>query len=131
MPLDINGRIGRITLKPLEVEFPNISVTARHRSAKLKLTCAGGQAETICDGRVLFTSPGRRDAQGQRHSRRTREIVLARGRFMVPSESTRWVSIRLTPEALDMLDHRSWLRVEAGVTVKGGEETSSKLFLQR
>jgi hypothetical protein len=130
-PPNIHGRIGRIAMKPLEAEFPNTAVTAHYHWAKLQLTCAGGRAEAKCDAKIHLTSPSKRGAPGPRQSRHTTEIVLARGHFTVPSESTRWVSIRLTSQALDILEHRPWLRVEASAAVKGGQVTTRELFLQR
>jgi streptogramin lyase len=124
------GEIARISPGPMTVELGVRALLNRHW-AKLKVSCTGGTPMSVCRGRLRLTigvrrHPSRRNRDGAANSV---TIVLARRRYVVPTETSRTIALRFRRRALRLLADHPGLQMHATATVVGGYKTSQPVTL--
>lgn len=110
--------VGRITPGRLAIEIESERVPVPHDSAKLKLRCAGGNAHSACHG-IL------------RLNLESKELIVYRAPYSVPSGASRTLSLRLNPKAYRLISRNSDLFeiLQATATVSGGQGASREISL--
>lgn len=118
------GVIGRIEPAPLSAEIAGYRATLRGRWARLKLACAGGNADELCRGTLRLTVK----ARGRRGRRAARTLLLAQRRYALATDTSRVFGLRLRPRGLPSR-HHARLGAQATVTTAGGQTSSRRVVL--
>lgn len=121
------GMIGRITPGKLTVGVKSRRVLVSHHRARIKLACEGGQANSICRGRVRLTTPSGQMAPVHRSAT---NVPLGRSRYRLIADEQRTVAIRLRP-GLALPARNSSLRAKVKLSLSGGRSVSSRVVLVR
>ena len=120
------GIVGRITPGKLAVAVKSRRVLVSRRWARMKLACEGGQAASVCQGKVRLTAYS---GQAAAH-RSARNISLGGARYRLAADERRTVAIRLRP-GLVLPTRNSSRRARVRLSPTGDRSVSSSVVLVR
>ena len=120
---NVGNKIGRITPGVPGVQIGDTRALVSHDMLTLELACAGGSAGTACRGALRLRIRVNRRFHRLRLTN-SKALVIARGRYSLPSEHSGRIVLRLGRHALILLTRHHRLRVSATATVLGGQGAS-------